>query len=282
MIQDIAPHRLDNAFREGALPSPNDAVYHFADGALLGDFSEERLTLPTWKELGRPGTKYLFSLDGKPLFLAADEKIEAPEGFSRLPMRSLRTNQAKGRAGVFAAWTAWQLANWYRDNRFCGRCGRPTRDAEDERAIVCPACRRRVYPRIVPAVIVGVTRGDELLLTRYNRPGAYHALVTGFTEIGETLEETVRREVMEETGLTVDHLRYYKSQPWGIVDDLLAGFFCDVVGDATIRLDGNELKEGVWTRREDIDGQPDDFSLTNEMMMVFKAGKEPKWQGETI
>ena len=84
------------------------------------------------------------------------------------------------------------------------------------------------------------------------------------------------REVMEEAGLKVKNIRYYKSQPWGIVDDLLAGFYCDVDGDTTIHMDTHELKEAVWVRRENVIGQPNDYSLTNEMMMTFKAGKEPK------
>ncbi|MBQ4416594.1 MAG: NUDIX domain-containing protein, partial [Butyrivibrio sp.] len=101
-------------------------------------------------------------------------------------------------------------------------------------------------------------------------------LVAGFNEIGETLEETVSREVMEEVGLRVKNIRYYKSQPWAVAGDILAGYFCDVDGDPSIRIDEQELKEAAWVRREDVDGQPDDFSLTNEMMTVFREGREPK------
>jgi NAD+ diphosphatase len=96
--------------------------------------------------------------------------------------------------------------------------------------------------------------------------------VAGFTEIGETLEETVEREVMEEAGLKVKNIRYYKSQPWGIANDILAGYYCDVDGDDTIHMDDNELKSACWTAREDIVLQPDESSLTNEMMKNFKEG----------
>ncbi len=81
---------------------------------------------------------------------------------------------------------------------------------------------------------------------------------------------------MEEAGVRVKNIRYYKSQPWGFADDILAGFFCDVDGDPTITMDRTELKTAVWMKREDIYGQPDDLSLTNEMMMLFHDGKEPK------
>ena len=141
----------------------------------------------------------------------------------------------------------------------------------------CKDCGRVIYPRINPAVIVGVTNGDEILMTKYRgRDIPYFALVAGFTEIGETLEQTVAREVMEEAGLRVKNIRYYKSQPWAIVDDLLAGFYCDVDGATEIHMDATELKEAVWVRREDVVGQPNDFSLTNEMMLVFRDGKEPR------
>src|SRR3712207_1903524 len=144
-----------------------------------------------------------------------------------------------------------------------------------ERVMICPNCGNHVYPKIVPAVIVGIRNGDKLLMTKYRGRGiGYYALVAGFMEIGETFEDTVRREVMEETGLKVKNIRYYKSQPWGIVDDILAGFWCEVDGDDTIRMDQEELKEAAWFARDEIEGQPDNLSLTNEMMMRFKGGEE--------
>ena len=115
-------------------------------------------------------------------------------------------------------------------------------------------------------------RGEELLLTRYRVGYRHNALVAGFTEIGETAEETVAREVMEETGLRVRNIRYYKSQPWGIANDLLLGYYCEADGDTAIRMDEGELRLAQWVRREEIQLQPDDFSLTNEMMLMFKNG----------
>ncbi|EEP28764.1 hydrolase, NUDIX family [Shuttleworthella satelles DSM 14600] len=145
-----------------------------------------------------------------------------------------------------------------------------------EREMICPNCGNPVYPKIMPAVIVAVTNGDRILMTKYrNRGIGYYALVAGFVEIGETFEDTVRREVMEETGLTVKNIRYYKSQPWGIADDLLAGFYCDLDGDDAIRMDEEELSEAAWFERGQIEGQPDHLSLTNEMMLTFRDGREP-------
>ena len=174
---------------------------------------------------------------------------------------------------VFAAFTGVHLAGWYRANRFCGSCGGRTEPDTVERAMRCKDCGRVIYPRINPAVIVGVTNGDRLLLTYYARNRGVQkipALIAGFTEIGETFEECVAREVMEEVGLKVKNIRYYKSQPWGLADDILAGYYCDVDGDDTIHIDENELKKAEWVSRKDITGQPNPGSMTHEMMIWFR------------
>ena len=307
MIQDISPHVFYNPYAMRREVRPEDTVFCFEGEKALVIEKDGEVRLPTCAEMrdtfGAELTfVYLFAIDEAGYFLCrteigSHEKIvwENPENrayggpdelagtgsgdeiWSFRAIRDLRIRLAASRETVFATFTARQLGRWYTDNTFCGTCGSRTELYEKERAIRCPSCGRLIYPRIIPAVIIGVTNGDEILLTRYNRKGAkYNALVAGFTEIGETLEENVAREVMEEVGLRVKNIRYYKSQPWGIVDDLLVGFYCDVDGDPTIRLDENELKQAVWTKREDIELQPDDYSLTNEMMLMFQQGKEPK------
>ena len=141
----------------------------------------------------------------------------------------------------------------------------------------CPHCGNHIYPKICPAIIVGVIDGERILLTKYaGRNNPNYALVAGFTEIGETAEETVMREVMEEVGLKVKNLRYYRSQPWSFSGTLLFGFFCDVDGEDTLTVDHEELSIAQWFERDQIIGQDNNSSLTNEMMMVFAAGKEPK------
>lgn len=142
--------------------------------------------------------------------------------------------------------------------------------------MVCPACGNRIYPRINPAVIVGVINGSRILITKYKSGFRHNALVADFTEIGETVEETVRREVMEETGLRVKNIQYYKSQPWGIASDILMGFYCDVDGSTEIHRDDRELGYAEWVERKDIILQPTDHSLTNEMMRKFRDGYPEK------
>ena len=137
--------------------------------------------------------------------------------------------------------------------------------------LLCPQCGNMVYPRISPAVIIAVTHGNRLLMSKYaQREYKKYALLAGFTEIGETLEETVEREVMEEVGLRVKNITYYKSQPWSFSDTLLMGFFCELDGEEEITLDEEELALAEWFERDAIPVTPDDISLTNEMMMAFK------------
>lgn len=155
--------------------------------------------------------------------------------------------KAKPKATAFAAITAYHLYGWYRDNHYCGRCGRPTIHDNKERMVKCPVCGNMVFPKISPAVIVAVTDNDRVLLTKYaGRTYKNYALVAGFNEAGETIEQTVRREVMEEVGLKVKNLKYYKSQPWGLSGSLLSGFFCELDGDDKITLQEDELSLGTW------------------------------------
>ena len=291
MIQDIAPHKLWNEYDTDAVPEEGALCIHFdQEGKLLAS-PEGDILFPTYGQMVLANSKsckltslsfiYLFKIDEVKYFLLTDDGLSFPDGFAYQEVRTLRRGGRGPKFHAFAAITAYQLHNWYKDNRFCGTCGKKTILGSKERVIVCPSCGRHIYPRIVPAVIIGITNGDKLLVTRYTPEHVGHvmnfdALVAGFTEIGEALEDTVKREVMEEVGLRVKNIRYYKSQPWGIVDDLLAGFYCDVDGSDEIHMDASELKEAVWTARQDVVGQPDDFSLTNEMMLVFRDGKEPK------
>ncbi len=272
MIQDIYPDRLNNVFRE-AQPKPEDFLLHFNAEGMAMKYEKNRLVFPAASDYPeKTEARYLFSVSGRGFFLAGNPPVGT---WPRCSMRELRELKLSGNADIFEAYTAYHLWQWYSTSVFCGACGGRTVFDQRERAKVCPECGNRIYPRINPAVIVGVKNGERLLLTRYREGFRHNALIAGFCEIGETAEETVRREVMEEVGLKVCHIRYYKSQPWGIASDLLMGFYCEVDGDDTIHRDENELKYAEWIPREEIVLQPSDYSLTNEMMKRFRDGEEP-------
>ncbi len=180
---------------------------------------------------------------------------------------------------IFAAATGSHFAWWKRSRRFCGCCGAETFPSEKERAMVCPACGNIEYPKISPAIIVAVIkRGaspdeDRLLLVR-NNYGAYRklALVAGFVEIGESFEEAVHREVLEETGLKVKNLKYYKNQPWGLSYSQMIGYTAELDGDDKIKLQEEELSEGGWYLKSEVPDNPFRLSVGNEMIHKFKTG----------
>ena len=268
MIQDIKLP-FDNHYRPCA-PDRDDPVVCFRENTVLLARRDGDVVFPTAGEAGGAGA-YLFTVGDRRYFLGEAE----PFGdYAYQEIALLR--QSAPRETVFAGVTALHLYRWYRDNRFCGRCGRPMRHSVTERAMVCD-CGHTVYPAIAPAVIVGVVSGDRICLTKYNRGYANWALVAGYTEIGETPEQTVAREVKEETGLAVKNTVYYKSQPWGLSGSLLLGFFCEADGSDEITVDHSELKEARWFAPEEIDFPDDRFSLTREMIARFCSGawREP-------
>ena len=293
MIQDIYPKKLINVYREEKA-GQDDSLMVFYEGRLflkydeisgglsfprVGDYDPDRKALAG-------SLIYLFSVDEEKYFLAKDLPVILSEvkerGYECFTLREIRDFKTEEKHKVFAAYTAFHLWKWYSDNKFCGKCGGAfvhdsieiSGEKPPERALFCPVCKNKIYPRINPAVIIGVTNGDSIMITKYRRGYAHSALIAGFTEIGETLEQTVEREVMEEVGLKVKNIRYYKSQPWGMALDLLVGFFCELDGDETIKMDESELKYAEWVKREDIILQPQEYSLTNEMMKLFKNGGE--------
>lgn len=272
MIQDIAPKKYDNAFHVKS-PRDNDTVFVFDKNAVLCHKSGEEVLYPTLAQIGvNSDCTFLFSIDDTDYFLLRTTEYKVPSGFTFENITLFRTALPGDLA--FAGFVAWQIYNWYNDNKFCGRCGYPLVPSEKERMLACENCGNTIYPKISPGIIVAITAGDRLLMTKYaGRPFSNYALVAGFTEIGETLEQTVEREVMEEVGLKVKNITYYKSQPWAFSSSLLCGFFAEVDGDTTVTLQTDELALAEWFTRDEIALQPDNLSLTREMMMVFKNGR---------
>ncbi|TCV91486.1 NAD(+) diphosphatase [Biostraticola tofi] len=152
-------------------------------------------------------------------------------------------------AGLFQlAGKGVQLAEFYRSHRFCGYCGHPMRISRKEWACLCDHCHERYYPQIAPCIIVAIRRGDEILLARHQRHrGEIYTVLAGFAEVGETIEQTVVREVMEETQIQVTNVRYVTSQPWPFPHSLMMAFTADyAAGDIKIQL--SELADAGWFR----------------------------------
>lgn len=280
MIQDIGPHEYHNEYKP-VPPEPDSyALYYEGRLALLRlTGNENEIDFPRFRDLEKqnPGIyedyTYLFSIDGEHYYLIDKINTDSLSDFVMEKKEIFR--EADPQYKAFAGITGYQLHCWYQSNRFCGKCGNRLRKDQKERMLYCDDCHNMVYPKISPAVIIAITDGDRILMTKYAGRGfKKYALIAGFNEIGETLEDTVRREAMEEVGLKVKNIRYYKSQPWSFSDTLLAGFYCDLDGDDSITLEEDELALAKWFKREDIPLKPSRSSLTNEMVMHFKSGLE--------
>ena len=172
----------------------------------------------------------------------------------------LASFEPRGVRSLFASLAPEQLAlagkamhvlRWAETSRFCGRCGATTEHVHGERATRCPTCGLTTYPRISPAIIVLVRRGPEALLARNSKfPGAFYSTLAGFSEIGESLEETLVRKVKEEVGVDVGDVRYFGSQPWPFPDSLMIGFTAEWKG-GEIRVDENEIADARFFRRDE-------------------------------
>ncbi len=278
MIQDIAPHTYHNEYHP-VPPAKDSYVLSYQEKCILvKKLGEEEIDYPRFSDLEQenPGIyencQYLFSIDEQNYYLADNPVLSANQGYSMENMELLRTAGPKHLA--FAGITGAQLYRWYQDRKYCGHCQTPLVHSDKERMLYCPKCNRMEYPKISPAVIVAITHGNRLLMSKYAGRGFNrYALIAGFAEIGETIEETVKREVMEEVGLKVTNIRYYKCQPWSFSDTLLFGFYVDLDGSEDITLDQEELAMAEWFEREDIPLRESDLSLTSEMIMNFKNGE---------
>lgn len=276
MIQDLENHIFHNEYQP-VPPQKTDCILYYEKHAALVHTSHDMLTFPSFGDVEAAVPDiyehylYLFSIDETRYYLIPSFCPEWAPGFAMEDVSVFRTFGPRKHA--FALITGFHLFTWYQTHRFCGACGHENVHDKKERMMLCPACGNTQYPRISPAVIVAVRNGEKLLLSKYaGRNHTRYALIAGFAEIGETLEETVKREVMEEVGLKVKNIHYYKSQPWALSGSLLSGFYCDLDGDDQITLDETELAVAEWFERKEIPYEDYDVSLTREMMLQFKKG----------
>ena len=299
MVQDIFPHKYDNRFVE-AKPADSDPVVVCFQQKVLCRIEtgkpaaapdpdpeqsqkapEELLTLPSVSEsvkawgADREALRFLFRIDETPVWLC-DRELPEQNGYRYEHLLSIRGTAPSWLS--FAAAVGAHLAHWYDTSRFCGRCGSPNTHSKTSRAMVCPKCGNVIFPRINPIVIVAVTDGDRMLVARYNRKhfntrNNQYVLLAGYTEIGESYEDTVRREVREETGLEIRNLRYVGSQPWPFSQTAIAGFYAEADSSLPLKMQREELSELLWVKREDLPPRKNLTSMTDNLIEWFRAGK---------
>ncbi len=196
-------------------------------------------------------------------------EAEAPEEMVFRDLRGIFASVDEEFFGM--AGRAKQVVAWHSTHRFCGRCGGETEPFAEEMAMRCTRCGMMHYPRVSPAVIVRVCRGDEVLLARSpGFPRGLYSVLAGFVEPGESIEDTVRRELREEVGIEVDNLRYFGSQSWPFPNSLMIGFTADYAG-GELRADPAEIEEAGWYTVNDLPPLPPKLSIARSMIDEFAA-----------
>ena len=279
MLQDIGDKIYRSDYKPDAVPKDEDRLIVFSKANLYLNNENDIPSIADGaiSEAQRQSLIYLFELAGENFWLLPEENSADFDTKENLCAKNLHAEVEYLIPDwrYFGCTTALHLAYWYEHSKFCGKCGSKLIHSKHERSMKCPECGSLKYPDMSVAVIVGIRNGDKIVLTRYagSRSG-YYALVAGFMEIGETLEDTVHREVMEETGLKVKNLHYVGCQPWGYSRNVLVGFYCDLDGDDTITRQESELAEAGWFSRDEIPLRENLMSLTATMMQTFKQGMD--------
>ena len=240
---------------------------------LVGRREGDRLVFPTDEELAQLGidaatAHRIGALDETDALVATvTGRIEAP--FELFALRALAATLDRSLFG--AVGRAMHAADWLTTSRFCGRCGTKTAPLEGERAMACPACGLHIYPRISPAIITLVRRGPlALLASNAKFPGAFYSTLAGFAEIGESLEETLVREVKEEAGIAVKNVRYFGSQPWPFPNSLMIGFTADW-DSGEIAIDPKELSDAKWFSADELPMIPPPLSIARQLIDAWIA-----------
>lgn len=211
---------------------------------------------------------YLGRLDNRPCYAAeVAEGTIPPPGMTFEGLRQVYGHLDEDLFWIAAR--AVQIVDWDRTHRFCGRCGVPLKMRTTERAKECPQCGLLHFPRLAPAIIVLVERGDKLLLarSRHFMPGMYSVLA-GFVEPGESLEQAVVREVREEVGIEIKDIKYFGSQPWPFPHSLMVGFTATYAG-GEISLDDDEIENAGWFAVDNLPRIPGKISIARKLIDWF-------------
>ncbi|MGI6020803.1 MAG: NAD(+) diphosphatase [Lachnospiraceae bacterium] len=271
MIQELENTSIDITYKN-IKPEKEDFIISVKNGCVL--FSgrhDDSISFPRLKNMKAvpANIRYLFKIGSEKYFLVND--ADAFGEFEYQRVKYSFTRRMKNKKELYTAALAVSLSNWYETTRFCGKCGASMVHDKKERMMFCPECGVIEYPRICPCIIAGVINNGKILVTKYRgSTSENYALVAGFAEAGETIEQCAIREVYEETHVKIKNLKFYRSQPWPYSSSLLFGFFCELDGDEDIEIEPNELSMAKFVSPEEITEEFNDCSLTNEMLCKFR------------
>lgn len=250
-------------------------ILAFIEKKLLMKKENNQLYIPELSELDQfikddGMLEHIGSYDGHNCYaIRLPENHELPENLEAVELREI--TRLTGDPWLFRlAGTAHHILHWNSVNRYCGCCGTKMMDKKDERAKICPSCGHLVYPRISPAVITAVFRGDQILLAhnRNFKEGMY-SLIAGYVEPGESLEQCVEREIQEEVGIKVKNIRYFSSQPWPFPDALMMAFTAEY-DSGDIAADQYEITDAAWYQADSLPDIPSEDSIAGKIIRWYR------------
>ncbi|RTE85708.1 MULTISPECIES: NAD(+) diphosphatase [Gammaproteobacteria] len=235
-----------------------------------GQFSPPLLPAEQVPEANERYTARIGEYEGIDVFLfVREENTPMLETWALKPLRECLLASTEGWFNLAAR--GCQIAGFLKTHKFCGQCGQEVSQDRDELAVVCGYCGLTSYPRISPVIIVGIYRGRDILLARGVRhPEGLFSVLAGFVESGETLEDTLHREVFEESGITVKNVEYISSQPWPFPHSLMTGFIAEYSG-GELTLEPEELEEGGWFDIDDLPMTPPERTIAGRLIREIQS-----------
>lgn len=254
-------------------PISDGLWFVYSDYHLLVGVSGETAAIPDVKDVEALGIDlarriFLGHFRGRPCYAA--EGKPAGESHSEFSFQEMRSLFGRLEADFYEiALLGVHLIGWDKGCQFCSKCSGALKSRNDIRAKECEACGRLEFPRLSPAIIVLIEKGDTVLLARSARfAGRFYSVLAGFVEPGESLEEAVRREVKEEAGISVKDIAYFGSQPWPFPDSLMIGFTAQYES-GEIQIDGEEIIEAGWYRPDSLPQVPGTLSIARQLIDWF-------------
>lgn len=239
-------------------------AYIFQNQQLLVDHDFQ---LP---QVGKLKDDLILSADFEVIARDLKQNESIPSGYQLVPIRQLL--QVWNKQQFEQASRAVQLLEWRRNHQFCGRCGEKTKQILDQFSMKCPSCGYSQYPRVNPCVITIITRGDdEILLAKNTRNKTMYSLIAGFVEVGETLEEAVRRETKEEVNIEIKNIQYLASQPWPFPSNLMIAFRAEY-HSGEIKLEEKEISDAQFFKFDALPELPFKGSIAYAMIMHILHG----------
>ena len=272
MLNEISPSIFNNKYSHYHEISDEDFLLCYRDNQVLLKKSGDDYEIPRKKDFieSIESPIYLFSINSNHCFGLVESHMNHAS-FEFHDIFVLRNLKSKEFAWIGSV--GHQLMTWHNNNRYCGRCGSKTELKKEERATVCPKCNLVIFPKISPAIIVAITCNNKILLAKgKNYKGDFYALIAGYVDVGESIEETVVREVKEEVGLDIKNLKYYKSQPWPFSDSLMLGFTAEADDTQQIIIDEKEIKEASWFARDNLPAHASSISISGDLIAAFEKG----------